>query len=203
MSEYKSKLRKENIERERERDAEYYRKNRGSIRETKAKSYRKHLETNRQRRRARYSENREVEKGYQKEYYRKNRDRILAKASERRKKNRENLRAESREWRKNNPEYFVKYRKDNRNKAREYCHRRRVRKALNGEFVVLDKEIERIYSSRCVACDSDQSVSIDHVIPIARGGRHSIGNLQPLCASCNSSKGIKLMTEWLYVEELA
>lgn len=31
-------------------------------------------------------------------------------------------------------------------------------------------------------------VTQDHVVPMSRGGRHEITNLQPLCQSCNSSK---------------
>lgn len=33
---------------------------------------------------------------------------------------------------------------------------------------------------------------LDHVIPLAKGGRHSITNLQWLCRKCNLSKGAKV-----------
>lgn len=38
---------------------------------------------------------------------------------------------------------------------------------------------------------------VDHIVPLSRGGNHSYENLQCLCKSCNSSKGAKLMSEWL------
>ena len=38
--------------------------------------------------------------------------------------------------------------------------------------------------------------SVDHVIPIARGGTNFEGNLVPCCRTCNSSKGKKLLVEW-------
>jgi 5-methylcytosine-specific restriction endonuclease McrA len=35
----------------------------------------------------------------------------------------------------------------------------------------------------------DVKLTQDHVVPLARGGSNLIDNIQPLCASCNSSKG--------------
>jgi 5-methylcytosine-specific restriction endonuclease McrA len=38
--------------------------------------------------------------------------------------------------------------------------------------------------------------SVDHVIPIARGGTHFEGNLVPCCRKCNGSKSDWLLIEW-------
>lgn len=76
--------------------------------------------------------------------------------------------------------------------------RRRIRKKDNGIFAVSSKEIQHILSLPCVECASTDRVTLDHIIPISKGGRHSIGNLQPLCSRCNSSKNDKVMTEWRY-----
>lgn len=44
------------------------------------------------------------------------------------------------------------------------------------------------YGNQCLCCGSHESLSVDHVIPLSKGGAHSIENIQPLCGSCNSRK---------------
>jgi hypothetical protein len=46
---------------------------------------------------------------------------------------------------------------------------------------------------RCKYCGSTEMLQIDHVIPVARGGRTHFENLQVLCQPCNGSKGAKLV----------
>lgn len=50
---------------------------------------------------------------------------------------------------------------------------------------------------KCAYCDKKRrKMHIDHVIPLAKGGRHSQNNLILACQSCNMSKGSKLVSEW-------
>jgi 5-methylcytosine-specific restriction endonuclease McrA len=48
-----------------------------------------------------------------------------------------------------------------------------------------------------------ESCTLDHAHPFVRGGSDKLGNLQLLCASCNSKKGTRTMDEWLAVIQAA
>lgn len=48
---------------------------------------------------------------------------------------------------------------------------------------------------RCAYCSSPAD-TVDHVIPLSRGGDNREGNLAPSCRRCNSSKGSRLLVEW-------
>ena len=54
------------------------------------------------------------------------------------------------------------------------------------------------YDGECAYCHVQlgDSFDWDHVVPVSRGGRHSVGNLVPACQTCNRSKGAKLLVEW-------
>ena len=43
----------------------------------------------------------------------------------------------------------------------------------------------------CAHCGVTENLTIDHIIPLAKGGTNDLDNLQPLCKSCNSSKGAR------------
>lgn len=46
------------------------------------------------------------------------------------------------------------------------------------------------YGNRCLRCGEEKPLTRDHVVPVARGGGNEISNIQPLCRSCNSAKGV-------------
>lgn len=50
------------------------------------------------------------------------------------------------------------------------------------------------YEYTCLCCKRQEpaiELVSDHVIPRARGGQNVVGNVQPLCRSCNAKKHAK------------
>ena len=56
-----------------------------------------------------------------------------------------------------------------------------------------------IQSTKCYYCEipiSREHVTMDHVVPISRGGRSQKGNLVPACKECNLNKRSLTAVEW-------
>lgn len=47
------------------------------------------------------------------------------------------------------------------------------------------------HNHRCACCGKKKKLTIDHIVPLSKGGTNYISNIQPLCKSCNSRKGAK------------
>lgn len=84
----------------------------------------------------------------------------------------------------------------NRERHRVIYHIRESRKRRNGgryteaQWLALKAQ----YGHRCLCCgkgESEAALTVDHVVPLSRGGSSDISNLQPLCKTCNSAKGSK------------
>ena len=61
---------------------------------------------------------------------------------------------------------------------------------------VTAKELKQLRAADCVSCGAKAPNTVDHIVPLNRGGAHSIGNMTTLCGSCNSSKQNRLWIEW-------
>jgi len=102
-------------------------------------------------------------------------------------------------WHKNREKNLARqklYQLNNLDKFSDYERTRRVRKLNNETYKISKKDMRRIKTSSCSSCGSKNLIQIDHIIPVSRGGSHGIGNLQPLCKSCNISKGARFIMEW-------
>lgn len=119
-----------------------------------------------------------------------------------RERNRPAIRSRQREARQQNPQHFkavdVK-RYSNPLRKMELLNRGMVKRALKHGckvYLVSPVELLALYRKPCAACKAVGRIHIDHIIPLVLKGNHGIGNLQPLCAECNLSKGSKTMTQW-------
>lgn len=109
-------------------------------------------------------------------------------------RHREERVAYTRNFRLKNPHYKKDYR--HRNREKDNAHARdRARSLRNSGFVVLGSDYEKMLRQPCIYCGA-KSEHIDHIVPLSRGGRHSIGNLAPACAKCNLTKSRRFITEW-------
>ena len=106
------------------------------------------------------------------------------------------------EWQKRNPEkkklYDSKYKKNNKVKVNETNAKRRAIRKNAKTYFISKKDIRKLKYSSCFFCGAKKELSLDHIIPLNRGGTHGIGNIHILCISCNASKQDKLMSEWRY-----
>lgn len=81
----------------------------------------------------------------------------------------------------------------------EHAHRYRTRRRAAASPGVTERDWKRLvarYGGCCAYCGTPGGTSVDHVVPLSRGGRHSIGNVLPACKPCNSSKGNRLLIDW-------
>lgn len=98
-------------------------------------------------------------------------------------KSRSYARQFAREWRKKNPD-----------KSRLWAHKGRARRRGAQIEIVTHKQIQELFvkqRGRCAICASKicmETKHIDHIVSIAKGGKHEIFNLQLTCPLCNMSK---------------
>ncbi len=56
------------------------------------------------------------------------------------------------------------------------------------------------HKHQCAYCQvkftDDNPPQQDHIIPVSRGGAHTLGNVAPACRKCNRHKGDKTLTEY-------
>ena len=63
----------------------------------------------------------------------------------------------------------------------------------------------RCAKGKCYYCGcsiAPKELTMDHIVPIARGGRSTKGNVVPACKECNNHKKQLLPMEWnAYIEQ--
>lgn len=114
----------------------------------------------------------------------------------------------------NNPKHVGAKKKETCTRRRDtrpfehaaYIANRRAKKEGLSD-VITEKEWEEKARSKtliCHMCDKqttlergkDTTCSLDHVLPLSRGGRNLIENIEPACVSCNRSRSNMTMEEF-------
>lgn len=86
----------------------------------------------------------------------------------------------------------ARYRRNHPDRRLEVKRNRRAAKLSTG--VVTKEDWDRVLEAadhKCVACASTRKLTMDHIVPLVKGGPHTVANIQPLCHSCNSKKNVK------------
>lgn len=138
---------------------------------------------------------------YQQDYYKKNRDRIISRAimwnrehnigpkdnTAYYKDNRDRVLAVNKAWKERNKDKIRIYTQVRRN---------RIRSSVGLLTVGIWEDIKKSFGNECARChrlESEILLTIDHIIPVSKGGTNERDNLQPLCQSCNSKKFLKII----------
>ena len=94
--------------------------------------------------------------------------------------------------------------------AKEIRHRVITRRAASYNPEICDltskqwEDVVDAYGGRCAYCNTQDKMVQDHLIPLSRGGHHTLENVTPACQSCNSKKSTKTPLEFFLWEiELA
>jgi 5-methylcytosine-specific restriction endonuclease McrA len=93
----------------------------------------------------------------------------------------------------------VRARDAERQRRKDYAKRARaLGRDPSGDMTDTDfAAICDAYGGRCLMCGaSDEPLTIDHIVPISRGGTHDAANIQPLCLRCNVHKGDRFVMDY-------
>lgn len=139
-------------------------------------------------------EKRERKREYHREYDKKRAEKRKKYREENKERIRENARqkrlAESEEEAKERRSKKREYFRNHPDIERGYVQNRRARKK-NAEGKIGKDDIKILTEAqggKCLMCGKKTKLTLDHIVPLSKGGRNDITNFQMLCHSCNSKK---------------
>ena len=92
--------------------------------------------------------------------------------------------------------YSAKYTANNLQKHAEKESRRRATLRQAKTYKITASELKKMLQGNCFYCGQTKKLTIEHIVPLVRGGNHSIGNLVGACQGCNSKKRHRFIMEW-------
>lgn len=188
-----AKKRCEHPEKMRAQFAAWREKNREHIRAYKRASHTRHRDKVNERCRLWHMHNQDKVQAYRQKRYREQREEILAKNRQRYQVNKDKISAANKAWRAANKDKIRAYWQANPEILQQKRARRRAAKQnspINDLTREQWNEIKGAYGFRCVYCGRKmQRLTMDHIVPLSKGGAHTASNVVPACASCNASKG--------------
>lgn len=123
----------------------------------------------------------EAVKKYLAQYYVNHRSRLLAQGAKYRATHQEQVQDNRRKWQAAHPEH---------SQLKKAARRARKLSAERADLTTAQwSAIKQLYGFRCVYCGaSPKRLTQDHIIPLSKGGNHTVSNVVPACHSCNSRK---------------
>lgn len=154
------------------------------------------------RRRRQYYENHERELAAATKTRERRKDEVTIYLQKYRAEHKEKANAYSKRYRQENKEKILdlnrRYLANNREKIRKQGQLSYAKRKANGGTFTNDEwfALCNQFGNVCVCCGEQERLTVDHIIPITKGGTSDIGNLQPLCKSCNSRKGDRIIIDY-------
>jgi len=164
--------------------------------------YHRNLEAQRRRSRKYHACNRAREREYSSRYRQEHPGRRQSIEAAYRERNRERERQRAADYRKEHPGKrritCKKWYEENKERVFAQARRRgaRLHNVPVNDFTVADWQVVLDhYGHRCAYCGGAGPLERDHIIPLSRGGFHTISNIAPACRFCNASKGSRTPAE--------
>ena len=63
------------------------------------------------------------------------------------------------------------------------------------------RSIREKWENRFAYCESEDNLTLDHIVPQSKGGSDTTRNVVACCHSCNQSKGHTPWEEWYYQQD--
>lgn len=102
-------------------------------------------------------------------------------------------------WRSVKPDAAYKavksWRSRNKDKTAVYASNRlgRVRGAQGNFTPAQWKDCCQRYGNKCAYCGLERKLTVQHIVPVSRGGSNNIDNIAPACRPCNSRIHTKIV----------